>query len=106
MAVADDEADDKDPPRVFVVARAMTPLPNSSTFSLFPNDFGPPALLYSMPTLTTPMNYSEGLNPSASHNVFSIVRPTIEQYQTLRLSHQAAPSPATAPRTTADGLGT
>ncbi|KAH7923014.1 hypothetical protein BV22DRAFT_1036849 [Leucogyrophana mollusca] len=45
--------------------------------SLFSNDFGPSALLYASPTLTTPMNYGEGVSNSSSQG-FSIVRPTIE----------------------------
>jgi GATA-binding protein len=46
---------------------------------LFKTDFGPSALLYAAPTLTTRMNYGEGLNPpSLSNDSFSISRPTIE----------------------------
>ncbi|KAH9927378.1 hypothetical protein B0H21DRAFT_134212 [Amylocystis lapponica] len=48
--------------------------------SLFSNDFGPAALLYPTPTLTTPMTYGEGVgqNTHATSDGFSIVRPTIE----------------------------
>ncbi|KAI3607043.1 siderophore biosynthesis regulatory protein [Moniliophthora roreri] len=47
--------------------------------SLFSNDFGPSALLYPSPTLTTRMNYGEGLNPTSHQSDgFSIPRPTIE----------------------------
>ncbi|EEB94569.1 hypothetical protein MPER_06596 [Moniliophthora perniciosa FA553] len=47
--------------------------------SLFSNDFGPSALLYPLPTLTTRMNYGEGLNPTSNQSDgFSIPRPTIE----------------------------
>ena len=45
---------------------------------LFSNDFGPSALLYPTPSVTNSMNYGEGLNPSASNDGFSIIRPTIE----------------------------
>ncbi|PPQ69700.1 hypothetical protein CVT24_001200 [Panaeolus cyanescens] len=46
---------------------------------LFSNDFGPSALLYAAPTLTTSMNYGEGFNPTGtSSDSFSISRPTIE----------------------------
>ncbi|SJL10928.1 uncharacterized protein ARMOST_14324 [Armillaria ostoyae] len=46
---------------------------------LFSNDFGPTALLYPAPTLTTRMNYGEAHHPSgASSDGFSIMRPTIE----------------------------
>ncbi|KAG6818666.1 hypothetical protein H0H93_003012 [Arthromyces matolae] len=46
--------------------------------SLFNNDFGPSALLHATPSVTTSMNYGEGLNPTASHDAFGILRPTIE----------------------------
>ncbi|KAF5376737.1 hypothetical protein D9615_007839 [Tricholomella constricta] len=79
MVVADDEGNDKDPP---LTQRGRKAKPSTPTFlrfpSLFSNDFGPSALLYPTPTLTTSMNYGEGLNPSASHDRFSISRPTIE----------------------------
>ncbi|KAF9461407.1 hypothetical protein BDZ94DRAFT_1310681 [Collybia nuda] len=53
--------------------------PQSLRFpSLFSSDFGPSALLYPTPTLTTRMNYGEGLNPAAANDGFSIARPTIE----------------------------
>ncbi|KAF5363111.1 hypothetical protein D9757_011712 [Collybiopsis confluens] len=48
---------------------------------LFSSDFGPAALLNPSPTLTTSMNYGEGLNAPNSANDndgFSIPRPTIE----------------------------
>ncbi|KAK0457046.1 uncharacterized protein EV420DRAFT_1644196 [Desarmillaria tabescens] len=46
---------------------------------IFSNDFGPTALLYPAPTLTTRMNYGEAHHPSgASSDGFSIMRPTIE----------------------------
>ncbi|KAF8064406.1 hypothetical protein FPV67DRAFT_220987 [Lyophyllum atratum] len=78
MVVADDEGNDKDPPPRGRKGKPTT-TPTSLRFpSLFSNDFGPAALLYPTPTLTTPMNYGEGLNPSASHDRFSISRPTIE----------------------------
>ncbi|KAG6330886.1 hypothetical protein ID866_8204 [Astraeus odoratus] len=46
--------------------------------SLFSNDFGPSALLSVSPTLTTPMNYGEGVTNSSSSRSLSIMRPTIE----------------------------
>ncbi|KAF8154258.1 hypothetical protein B0H34DRAFT_721157 [Crassisporium funariophilum] len=50
--------------------------------SLFSNSFGPSALLYAAPTLTTSMNYGEGFHPSGTStnadDSFSISRPTIE----------------------------
>lgn len=48
--------------------------------SLFSSDFGPAALLYPSPTLTTHMNYGEGLNAPNNNDSdgFSIPRPTIE----------------------------
>ncbi|KAE9401777.1 hypothetical protein BT96DRAFT_593949 [Gymnopus androsaceus JB14] len=47
---------------------------------LFSSDFGPAALLYPAPTLTTHMNYGEGLNAPNNNDSdgFSIPRPTIE----------------------------
>ncbi|KAF8800326.1 hypothetical protein BYT27DRAFT_7236065 [Phlegmacium glaucopus] len=45
---------------------------------LFGTGFGPSALLYAAPTLTNPMNYGEGFNPSGANESFSISRPTIE----------------------------
>ncbi|KAH7906241.1 hypothetical protein BJ138DRAFT_990200, partial [Hygrophoropsis aurantiaca] len=62
------------------VRKRKAPTSDSSSLrfpSLFSNDFGPSALLYPSPTLTTPMNYGEGVSNSSSHG-FSIVRPTIE----------------------------
>ncbi|KAG6886695.1 hypothetical protein C0992_002785 [Termitomyces sp. T32_za158] len=53
--------------------------PRSLRFpSLFTSDFGPSALLDPAPSLTTPVNYGEGLSPAGSHDAFSIPRPTIE----------------------------
>jgi hypothetical protein len=75
VAAADDERNDKDPP----IDPQLSTEPISQILrlpSLFSNDFGPSALLYPTPTLTTPMNYGEGLNTSSS-NYFSIMRPTI-----------------------------
>ncbi|KAI0920736.1 hypothetical protein AcV5_010406 [Taiwanofungus camphoratus] len=46
--------------------------------SLFSNDFGPAALLYPTPTVSTPMTYGEGVGGHANPEGFSIVRPTIE----------------------------
>jgi GATA-binding protein, other eukaryote len=47
--------------------------------SLFSNDFGPSALLYPTPTLTTSMNYGEGVRHTfPTTDSFDIVRPTIE----------------------------
>ncbi|TFK48174.1 hypothetical protein OE88DRAFT_1714090 [Heliocybe sulcata] len=47
--------------------------------SLFSNDFGPAALLYPTPTLSTSLNYGEGVNQNQnSSDSFSIARPTIE----------------------------
>lgn len=73
VVVADTERNDKDPP--------PDPTPPTAQIlrfpSLFSNDFGPSALLYPTPTLTTPMNYGEGHTVSRS-NDFSIMRPTIE----------------------------
>lgn len=84
MVVVDDEANDKDPPvqrgRKGAESKANSvPQTHSLRFpSLFSNDFGPSALLYPTPTLTTRMNYGEGLNPSGPSDGFSIMRPTIE----------------------------
>ena len=54
----------------------------SSQFLHFPpifgTGFGPSALLYAAPTLTNPMNYGEGFDPSGANDSFSISRPTIE----------------------------
>ena len=71
-----------------------TPAPPSSTNSthsssgwssqflhfppIFGAGFGPSALLYAAPTLTNPMNYGEGFDPSGANDSFSISRPTIE----------------------------
>jgi GATA-binding protein len=48
--------------------------------TLFNDSFGPSALLYAAPTLTTPMTYGEGFAPScaADDDQFRISRPTIE----------------------------
>ena len=46
--------------------------------TLFNDSFGPSALLYSAPTLTTTMTYGEGYMPSGTNDQFSISRPTIE----------------------------
>ena len=47
--------------------------------SLFNDSFGPSALLYAAPTLTTTMTYGEGYTPSgSSDDQFRISRPTIE----------------------------
>ena len=48
--------------------------------TLFSDSFGPSALLYAAPTLTTPMTYGEGFAPScaADDDQFRISRPTIE----------------------------
>ncbi|KZT21346.1 hypothetical protein NEOLEDRAFT_1073641 [Neolentinus lepideus HHB14362 ss-1] len=47
--------------------------------TLFSNDFGPAALLYPTPTLSTSLNYGEGVNQNQhSSDSFSIARPTIE----------------------------
>lgn len=82
----DDETNDKDPPltqrgrKDFASSYNTASEPQSLRFpSLFSNDFGPSALLFPSPTLTTSMNYGEGHNPSSNDNdIFSIVRPTIE----------------------------
>jgi GATA-binding protein len=54
----------------------------SSQFLHFPPifgaGFGPSALLHAAPTLTNPMNYGEGFEPSGANDSFSISRPTIE----------------------------
>ena len=77
VTAPDRDRNDKDPPQ-------SEPQPSNDSAaqflrfpSLFSSDFGPSALLYPTPTLTTPMNYGEGLNTSRS-NDFSIMRPTIE----------------------------
>ncbi|KAG6901552.1 hypothetical protein C0995_010609 [Termitomyces sp. Mi166 len=69
MDVVSAEANDKDPPRRISALRFPP---------LFSSDFGPSALLDATPTVTNSMNYGEGLNPTASHDSFSISRPTIE----------------------------
>jgi len=47
--------------------------------SIFDSSFGPSALLFPPPTLTTSMNYGEGLNlPTSASDTLSISRPTIE----------------------------
>ncbi|EPQ55988.1 hypothetical protein GLOTRDRAFT_18412, partial [Gloeophyllum trabeum ATCC 11539] len=46
--------------------------------SLFTSDFGPAALLYPTPTLSTSLNYGEGVNQNTSSDSFSIARPTIQ----------------------------
>ena len=57
---------------------AVNLLPSLHFPGLFGTDFGPSALLYAAPTLTTRMNYGEGFNPSINNDQFSISRPTIE----------------------------
>jgi hypothetical protein len=54
--------------------------PSSLKFdSIFNQGFGPSALLFPAPTLTTRMSYGEGLNPSNSpSDSFTVTRPTIE----------------------------
>ena len=74
-------------------AAPPTPTPPSSTSAnssatwssqflhfppIFGAGFGPSALLYAAPTLTNPMNYGEGFDPSRANDSFSISRPTIE----------------------------
>ncbi|KAF8961654.1 hypothetical protein BDZ97DRAFT_1905490 [Flammula alnicola] len=73
-------ADGDSRPETSVSASTSTSqFPSSLHFpGLFSNDFGPSALLYAAPTLTTRMNYGEGFNPSGSNDQFSISRPTIE----------------------------
>ncbi|KAG6853151.1 hypothetical protein C0991_006558 [Blastosporella zonata] len=72
MDITHDDGNDKDPP-------PSRRLSGSLRFpSLFNNDFGPSALLHATPTVTTSMNYGEGPLPTASHDSFSISRPTIE----------------------------
>ncbi|KAH9969246.1 hypothetical protein BGW80DRAFT_1526531 [Lactifluus volemus] len=47
--------------------------------SIFSNDFGPSAILYPVPTVTSPIKYGEGVCPTAATtDSFDIVRPTIE----------------------------
>ncbi|KAJ3806206.1 hypothetical protein EV368DRAFT_4570, partial [Lentinula lateritia] len=69
----------------FTNTRDAGTLPTTIRFPpLFSSDFGPAALLYPSPTLTTHMNYDEDLvNNSGSHSddtysAFNIPRPTIE----------------------------
>ncbi|KAF8651076.1 hypothetical protein AX16_004938 [Volvariella volvacea WC 439] len=95
MVVVNDEANDKDPPKQFqrprksaqhalntnttpTISNANTPQASLRFPPVFSSDFGPSALLFPTPTLTTRMNYGEGLNPSSSSDVFSVARPTIE----------------------------
>ncbi|KAF9074332.1 hypothetical protein BDP27DRAFT_1416219 [Rhodocollybia butyracea] len=76
--VEDNDDNDADPP---LTQRGRRDNDISLRFPpLFSNDFGPAALLYPSPTLTTPMNYGEGLNAPISNDSdgFSIPRPTIE----------------------------
>jgi len=62
-SVADDEDNDKDSPSsTFHVSSTI----EAFTTTTFSSDFGPSALLYPTPTLMTPVNYGEGLNPSRS----------------------------------------
>jgi hypothetical protein len=87
LAVADVEANDKDPPftqrgrklSTFTTFSHNAQQPASLRFpTLFSNDFGPSALLHATPTHTTRMNYGEGVGFNPSNDGFSIVRPTIE----------------------------
>ncbi|TFK68798.1 hypothetical protein BDN72DRAFT_897854 [Pluteus cervinus] len=91
MVVADDEANDKDPPsrarksahasKSSAVASTSTATDSSLSLkfpSLFSSDFGPSALLYPTSTLTTRMTYGEGLNSSVHDEPFNVARPTIE----------------------------
>ncbi|EGN92304.1 hypothetical protein SERLA73DRAFT_65990, partial [Serpula lacrymans var. lacrymans S7.3] len=74
---ADSNFNDRDVPRRRrVPSNAETPTLRFPT--LFSNDFGPSALLYPTPTLTTSMNYGEGVGCNGSSDGFSIIRPTIE----------------------------
>lgn len=75
MSVLDDN--DKDPP---ATARSRREDFSIRFPPLFSSDFGPAALLYPSPTLTTHMNYGEGLNAPNNNDTdgFSIPRPTIE----------------------------
>jgi hypothetical protein len=77
---------DKDPPLTKRGRKPSVSAPdpqidaqNSSLMfpSLFANDFNPTALLYPPPSLTTTMNYGEGVGAPSSGG-FSIARPTIE----------------------------
>ncbi|KAG6908727.1 hypothetical protein DXG01_003572 [Tephrocybe rancida] len=73
MDITREDGNDKDPPPTRRFSASLR-FP-----SIFNNDFGPSALLDATPTVTTSMNYGEGLNPpSSSHDSFSISRPTIE----------------------------
>ncbi|KAJ3872814.1 hypothetical protein F5051DRAFT_310148, partial [Lentinula edodes] len=66
----------------FTNTRDAGTLPTTIRFPpLFSSDFGPAALLYPSPTLTTHMNYGEDLGLTHSDNTYSafnIPRPTIE----------------------------
>ena len=72
---------------------------------LFSNDLGASAFLYPTPSVTNSKNYSEGLNPSASNDGFSIVCPTelhldeilnnVEDTSNLSLSSNRAATPTT-----------
>lgn len=52
-------------------------LPSLKFDSIFNQGFGPSALLFPAPTLTTRLSYGEGLNPS-NDDTFTVSRPTIE----------------------------
>lgn len=111
--IADDEAKDRVPLKnrksaasVLADAAASSRSSNSNVTiehgqvtlrfpPLFSSDFGPSALLYPTPTLTTRMNFGEGLIPSMSNNdCFSVMRPTIELPLDELLNHvDAADSP-------------
>lgn len=102
VAVDDGDANDKDPPltkrgrkpsasdtdshvdsqidaHADLQTDSQTDSLNSSLLfpSLFSNDFNPTALLYPTPSLSTRMNYGEGVG-AASSGGLSISRPTIE----------------------------
>ncbi|KAF9449688.1 hypothetical protein P691DRAFT_790635 [Macrolepiota fuliginosa MF-IS2] len=86
MVVVDDSAHDQDSFSPSLPVPSSTSQTRSSQFSqslkfdsIFNQGFGPSALLFPAPTLTTSMNYGEGLNPSNARNdTFTISRPTIE----------------------------
>jgi GATA-binding protein, other eukaryote len=60
--------------------------------SIFSNDFGPSAILYPAPTVTNPINYGEGVCPTApTTDSFDIVRPTIELPLDELLTESSAP---------------